>query len=78
MNRCKCKKLEGNLEVPMSWPADTSGGRKTTLSNTDLRLLESQVASLSLKDEPGPSTSAKGRVKRAIRRKKKSQSDAAA
>ncbi|XP_057492289.1 uncharacterized ATP-dependent helicase C29A10.10c-like isoform X1 [Actinidia eriantha] len=78
MNRCKCKKLEGNLEVPVSWPADTSGGRKTTLSNTDLLLLESRVASLSLKDEPGPSTSAKRRVKRTVRTKNKSQSDAAA
>ncbi|KAL6959712.1 hypothetical protein U1Q18_039865 [Sarracenia purpurea var. burkii] len=57
VNRCKCRSLEGNLVVPMSWPADSGGGRLTPLSDADhVRLLESRVASLSLKDEPGSST----------------------
>ncbi|XP_057469573.1 uncharacterized protein LOC130758622 isoform X2 [Actinidia eriantha] len=69
--------------VPVSWPADSSGGRKTTLSNTDLRLLESRTASLSLNDDPGPSTSRNhARCKKLSEAKpvgkKKSQSDAAA
>ncbi|KAL6959710.1 hypothetical protein U1Q18_039863 [Sarracenia purpurea var. burkii] len=64
VSRCKCRSLEGNLVVPMSWPADSGGGRLTTLSDADhVRLLESRVASLSLKDEPGPSTSRRNRVK---------------
>ncbi|GFZ09585.1 hypothetical protein Acr_21g0001840 [Actinidia rufa] len=69
--------------VPVSRPADSSGGRKTTLSNTDLRLLESRTASLSLKDDPGPSTSRNhAKCKKSSEAKpvgkKKSQSDAAA
>ncbi|PSS00256.1 P-loop containing nucleoside triphosphate hydrolase protein [Actinidia chinensis var. chinensis] len=69
--------------VPVSRPADLSGGRKTTLSNTNLRLLESRTASLSLKDDPGPSTSRNhAKCKKSSEAKpvgkKNSQSDAAA
>ncbi|CAL5330065.1 unnamed protein product [Camellia sinensis] len=50
INRCKCKKFEGNLVVPETWP----------IGSTDhVLFLESQVASLSLKDEPGSSNSSR-------------------
>ncbi|CAL5324119.1 hypothetical protein CsSME_00003082 [Camellia sinensis var. sinensis] len=66
MNRCKCKKIEGDVVVPMTWPVDSSAGRKTSLADADhVRFLESQVASLSLKDEPGSTSefSRRNRVK---------------
>ncbi|GFS33792.1 P-loop containing nucleoside triphosphate hydrolases superfamily protein [Actinidia rufa] len=56
MNRCKCRRLEGNLVVPMTWPADSSAGTNTSRADADyVRFLESQIASLSLNDEPGSS-----------------------
>ncbi|XP_057501171.1 uncharacterized protein LOC130785117 [Actinidia eriantha] len=56
MNRCKCRRLEGNLVVPMTWPADSSAGTNTSRADADyVRFLESQIASLSLKNEPGSS-----------------------
>ncbi|CAL5368944.1 unnamed protein product [Camellia sinensis] len=57
MNRCKCKRFEGNLAIPVTWPADSSAGRKTFLADDDhMWFLESQVASLSLNHAPGSST----------------------
>ncbi|KAL7235387.1 hypothetical protein ACSBR1_018813 [Camellia fascicularis] len=50
INRCRCKKFEGNLVVPETWP----------ISSTDhVPFLENRVASLSLKDEPGSSNSSR-------------------
>ncbi|CAL5365925.1 unnamed protein product [Camellia sinensis] len=57
MNRCKCKRFGGNLAIPVTWPADSSAGRKTFLADDDhMWFLESQVASLSLNHAPGSST----------------------
>ncbi|KAF5960733.1 hypothetical protein HYC85_001942 [Camellia sinensis] len=57
MNRCKCKRFEGNLAIPVTWPADSSAGRKTFLADDDhMWFLESQVASLSLNHAPRSST----------------------
>ncbi|KAH7853124.1 hypothetical protein Vadar_033555 [Vaccinium darrowii] len=57
MNRCKCRSFEGNLVVPVTWPANTSACTEISHANADyVRSLESRLASLSMKDEPGPST----------------------
>ncbi|KAL7231117.1 hypothetical protein ACSBR2_009396 [Camellia fascicularis] len=62
MNRCKCKRFEGNLAIPVTWPTDSSAGRKTFLADDDhVWFLESQVASLSLNHAPGPSTNRRER-----------------
>ncbi|KAA8532132.1 hypothetical protein F0562_006726 [Nyssa sinensis] len=57
MNRCVCKCVEGNLVLPMTWPVDSDAVNETTLADADsMELLQSQVASLSLRDEPGSSS----------------------
>uniref|UniRef100_A0A5B6ZB49 Helicase MAGATAMA 3 n=1 Tax=Davidia involucrata TaxID=16924 RepID=A0A5B6ZB49_DAVIN len=61
MNRCVCKSVEGNLVVPMTWPADSDAVSETSLADADsVQFLESQVASLSLRDEPESSTTSYG------------------
>ncbi|KAL6993306.1 hypothetical protein U1Q18_011422 [Sarracenia purpurea var. burkii] len=47
MNRCKCRRLEGSLVVPTTWPVVSS--------DDHARFFDTQFASLSLKDEPGSS-----------------------
>lgn len=40
----------------MTWPADSSAGMEVSRTNADyVRFLESQIASLTMKDEPGSS-----------------------
>ncbi|CAL5371477.1 unnamed protein product [Camellia sinensis] len=65
MNHCKCRRLEGNLAVPATWPANSSSGTKAYLAGADhVQFLQSRVASLSLKDTPaGSSWSSAGDVK---------------
>ncbi|KAI8018684.1 putative helicase MAGATAMA 3 [Camellia lanceoleosa] len=66
MNHCKCRRLEGNLVVPATWPANSSSGTKAYLAGADhVQFLQSRVASLSLKDTPAGSSysSPKWRVK---------------
>ncbi|XP_059643475.1 helicase SEN1-like [Cornus florida] len=61
MHRCKCKCVEGNLVVPMEWPADSTANRKTKGAKTDSsELLQSQFASLSLSDAAGSSAMSSG------------------
>ncbi|KAG5534406.1 hypothetical protein RHGRI_022506 [Rhododendron griersonianum] len=56
MNRCLCRSFEGNIVVPVTWPADSSAGTEVSRTNADyVRFLESQIASLTMKDEPGSS-----------------------
>ncbi|CAL5371478.1 unnamed protein product [Camellia sinensis] len=53
MNHCKCRRLEGNLVVPVTSPANSSSGTKANLADADhVQFLQSPVASLSLKDTP--------------------------
>ncbi|KAL7192744.1 hypothetical protein ACSBR2_024545 [Camellia fascicularis] len=53
MNHCKCRRLEGNLVVPATLPANSSSGTKANLADADhVQFLQSPVASLSLKDTP--------------------------
>ncbi|KAL7223622.1 hypothetical protein ACSBR1_025137 [Camellia fascicularis] len=57
MNHCKCRRLEGNLAVPATWPANSSSGMKAYLAGADhVRFLQNRVASLSLKDTPAGSS----------------------
>ncbi|KAH7852474.1 hypothetical protein Vadar_025206 [Vaccinium darrowii] len=57
MNRCKCRSSERNLVVPVTWPANRNARTEISHANADhVRSLESQIASLNMKDEPGPST----------------------
>ncbi|KAH7853091.1 hypothetical protein Vadar_033110 [Vaccinium darrowii] len=57
MNRCKCRRFEGNLLVPMTWPADSNAGKRTSTADLDyLQSLESQLASLSIMYEQGSSS----------------------
>ncbi|XP_059643476.1 uncharacterized protein LOC132285325 [Cornus florida] len=56
MRRCKCKHVEGNLVVPITWPADSTANWKTTDAETDSsELLQSRFDSLSLSDAAGSS-----------------------
>ncbi|XP_028125769.1 uncharacterized protein LOC114322616 isoform X1 [Camellia sinensis] len=56
MNHCKCRRLEGNLAVPVTLPANSSSGTKANLANTNhVQHLQSRVASLSLKNTPAGS-----------------------
>ncbi|CAK9150158.1 unnamed protein product [Ilex paraguariensis] len=48
MNRCKCKLVEGDLVVPMTWPVNPIPNAGTSLA--------SQLAALNLSNEPGSST----------------------
>ncbi|KAH7852774.1 hypothetical protein Vadar_029088 [Vaccinium darrowii] len=57
MNRCKHRSSERNLVVPVTWPANTNARTEISHATADyVRSLESRIASLSMKDEPGPST----------------------
>ncbi|KAG5534408.1 hypothetical protein RHGRI_022508 [Rhododendron griersonianum] len=61
MNRCKCRRFEGNLVVPVTWPAGSGASKKTSTSDSDyLQPLESRLAKLSIMDDPGsPNTKVK-------------------
>ncbi|GMP47102.1 hypothetical protein CsSME_00015017 [Camellia sinensis var. sinensis] len=53
MNRCKCKRFEGNLAIPMTWPVDSSAGRNTFLADDDhVSFLENGEALLGLNHAP--------------------------
>ncbi|KAG5534410.1 hypothetical protein RHGRI_022510 [Rhododendron griersonianum] len=54
MNRCKCRSFEGNLVVPVTWPDDSSTGKRTSTADSDC--LGRRLASLSIMDEPGSSS----------------------
>ncbi|KAL2528127.1 P-loop containing nucleoside triphosphate hydrolase superfamily protein [Forsythia ovata] len=51
MNRCMCKCTEGNTILPMTWPVNTNA----LSSNDPMHKLASQLAGVSLQDEPGTS-----------------------
>ncbi|KAL2504450.1 P-loop containing nucleoside triphosphate hydrolase superfamily protein [Abeliophyllum distichum] len=51
MNRCMCKCTEGNTILPMTWPVNTNA----LSSNGPMHKLASQLAGVSLQDEPGTS-----------------------
>ncbi|KAG5534407.1 hypothetical protein RHGRI_022507 [Rhododendron griersonianum] len=54
MNRCKCRRFEGNLVVPVTWPAGSGARKKTSTADSDyVRPLESRLTKLSIMDEPG-------------------------
>ncbi|KAI8540971.1 hypothetical protein RHMOL_Rhmol08G0026800 [Rhododendron molle] len=54
MNRCKCRRFEGNLVVPVTWPAVSGASKKTSTAYSDyVRPLESRLTKLSIMDEPG-------------------------
>ncbi|KAH7851793.1 hypothetical protein Vadar_016547 [Vaccinium darrowii] len=60
MNRCKYRRFEGNLVVPMTWPADSSSGTRTSTADSYyLQSLGSQLASLRITDEPCSSSNSK-------------------
>lgn len=45
-----------NIVVPVTWPTDSSAGAEVSRANADyVRFLESQLASLTMKDGPGSS-----------------------
>lgn len=45
-----------NIVVPVTWPTDSRAGAEVSRANADyVRFLESQVASLTMKDGPGSS-----------------------
>ncbi|CAA2988419.1 Hypothetical predicted protein [Olea europaea subsp. europaea] len=51
MSRCMCKQLEGNTVLPMTWPANTNAPSRSDPTHE----LASQLAKVSLQDEPGTS-----------------------
>ncbi|XP_058179714.1 uncharacterized protein LOC131298335 isoform X2 [Rhododendron vialii] len=54
MNSCKCRRFEGNLVVPVTWPAGSGACKKTSTADSDyVQPLESRLAKLSIMDEPG-------------------------
>ncbi|XP_058179715.1 uncharacterized protein LOC131298335 isoform X3 [Rhododendron vialii] len=54
MTRCKCRRFEGNLVVPVTWPAGSGASKKTSTADSDyVRQLESRLTNLSIMDEPG-------------------------
>ncbi|KAE9466280.1 hypothetical protein C3L33_01804, partial [Rhododendron williamsianum] len=38
MNRCLCRSFEGNIVVPVTWPADSSAGMEVSRTNADYGL----------------------------------------
>ncbi|KAI8540970.1 hypothetical protein RHMOL_Rhmol08G0026700 [Rhododendron molle] len=54
MNRCKCRSFEGNLVVPVTWPAGSGARKKTSTVDSDyVQPLESRLTKLSIMDELG-------------------------
>ncbi|KAL0343050.1 UNVERIFIED_CONTAM: Helicase sen1 [Sesamum angustifolium] len=51
MNRCLCKRVEGELMLPLTWPVDTMTGSAYS-SYSPSGELSSQLAAISLRDEP--------------------------
>ncbi|KAL0332791.1 UNVERIFIED_CONTAM: putative ATP-dependent helicase C29A10.10c [Sesamum calycinum] len=51
MNRCLCKRIEGELMLPLTWPVDTMTGSAYS-SYSPSGELSSQLAAISLRDEP--------------------------
>ncbi|KAL0449663.1 UNVERIFIED_CONTAM: Helicase sen1 [Sesamum latifolium] len=56
INRCLCKRIEGELMLPLTWPVDTTTGSAYSSYNPSGEL-SSQLAAISLRDEPRPITS---------------------
>nr|XP_027077588.1 uncharacterized protein LOC113701234 [Coffea arabica] len=52
VNRCKFKRMEGNLVVPATWPSES----KSVTGDDPSEHLASKFAGISLMDEPRPST----------------------
>ncbi|KAI3451350.1 hypothetical protein Pfo_008015 [Paulownia fortunei] len=51
LNRCLCKRIQGGLLLPMTWPVDANA-RSSCSSNDPSGELATQLAAISLRDEP--------------------------
>ncbi|KAL0379077.1 UNVERIFIED_CONTAM: Helicase SEN1 [Sesamum radiatum] len=56
MNRCLCKRIEGEVMLPLTWPVDTTTGSAYSSYNPSGEL-SSRLAAMSLRDERRPITS---------------------
>ncbi|KAH6760076.1 hypothetical protein C2S51_017025 [Perilla frutescens var. frutescens] len=49
LNRCLCRRNEGGLRLPMTWPVDLADSSRSTYSGNDLA---TQLAAISLRNDP--------------------------